>query len=292
MAGTLSEGDLGDKHPANSTVNEGIHMDRPTKPFTALILAADRAPGDPVARAAGVSCKCLAPVGGTPLVLRVLDALTAAEQIGDLILCGPHQDAVDGEPRLRARIALGEVRWVENEATPSASTYKVLKSLPNHSPVLVTTADHGLLSPRIVDYFCCEARTTGSDLVVGLALHRQLAEAYPGTKRTVTRLRDGTYCSCNLFAFLTHRAQAAAHFWRTVERHRKKPIRVIRVSGWVAVLRYLLGRLSLDEGLKRISRRMNLNVAAVVMPFAEAAVDVDTVSDWRLVEKILDDQHP
>jgi CMP-N-acetylneuraminic acid synthetase len=37
---------------------------------------------------------------------------------------------------------------------------------------------------------------------------------------------------------------------------------------------------------------MNLNVAAVVMPFAEAAVDVDTVSDWRLVEKILDDQHP
>jgi len=267
-------------------------MDKPTIPFTALILAADRAPGDPVARAAGVCCKCLAPVGGTPMVLRVLDALAAAEQIGDCILCGPHQDAVDREPGLRARIASGEVRWVESEATPSASTYKVLQSLPDHTPVLVTTADHGLLSPRIVDYFCCEARITGSDLVMGLAPHKQVEAAYPGTKRTVTRLRDDAYCSCNLFAFLTHRAQAAAHFWRAVESHRKKTMRVISASGWMAVLRYLLGQLSLDEGLKRISRRMGLNVAAVVMPFAEAAVDVDTVSDWRLVEKILDDQRP
>lgn len=226
------------------------------------------------------------------MVLRVLHALTSAEQIGDCILCGPHQDAVNQEPGLQARIVSGEVRWVESEATPSASTYKVLQSLPDDTPILVTTADHGLLSPRIVDYFCSEAGTTGSDLVVGLAPHKQVAAAYPETRRTVTRLRDGAYCSCNLFAFLTHRARAAAQFWRTVESHRKKTMRVISAAGWVAVLRYLLGKLSLDEGLKRISRRMGLNVAAVVIPFAEAAVDVDTVNDWRLVERILNGRRP
>ncbi len=267
-------------------------MDKPTIPFTALILAADRAPGDPVARAAGVCCKCLAPVGGTPMVLRVLDALAAAEHIGDCILCGPHQDAVDQEPELRARIACGEVRWVKSEATPSASTYKVLQSMPDRTSLLVTTGDHALLSPRIVDYFCCKACATGSDVVVGLVPHERVVAAYPRTKRTVTRLRDGAYCSCNLFAFLTRRAQAAAHFWRNVESHRKKTMRVISASGWMAVLRYLLGQLSLAEGLKGISRRMGLDVGAVVMPFAEAAVDVDTVSDWALAEKILDDQSP
>ena len=41
-------------------------------PFTAIVLAGDRVPGDPVARAAGVPCKALAPVGGVPMVLRVL----------------------------------------------------------------------------------------------------------------------------------------------------------------------------------------------------------------------------
>ena len=41
--------------------------------LTAIVLAADRTPRDPVARAAGVPCKSLAPVGGRPMVLRVLD---------------------------------------------------------------------------------------------------------------------------------------------------------------------------------------------------------------------------
>ena len=43
--------------------------------FTALVLAGDRTPDDPVARAAGVPCKALALVGGRPMVSRVLDAL-------------------------------------------------------------------------------------------------------------------------------------------------------------------------------------------------------------------------
>jgi len=35
--------------------------------FTAVVLAADRTPNDPVAQAAKVSCKALAPVGGRPM---------------------------------------------------------------------------------------------------------------------------------------------------------------------------------------------------------------------------------
>jgi hypothetical protein len=32
---------------------------------------------------------------------------------------------------------------------------------------------------------------------------------------------------------------------------------------------------------------MNLKAGAVMLPFPEAAIDVDKVSDWRLVEKIV-----
>jgi len=47
-------------------------------PFTALVLPGDRLPEDPGARAAGVPCKALVPVGGVPMLLRVLSALAAA----------------------------------------------------------------------------------------------------------------------------------------------------------------------------------------------------------------------
>jgi len=258
-----------------------------TPRFTAVVLAADRSPDDPVARAAGVCCKALTLVNGRPMVLRVLDALNAAREIDACIVCGPQRYTVNQDKELCDRIASDHVKWVENRATPSSSTLHVLQSLPKDRPVLVTTADHALLNARIVDYFCSHARSTECDIVIGLVRHELLVAAYPETKRTVTRLRDGAYCSCNLFAFLTPRAHTAADFWRKVESRRKKPWRIISAIGWMAVLRYLLGRLSLDEGLVLISRRMGLIAGAVIMPFPEAAIDVDSIDDLRLVQDIM-----
>jgi hypothetical protein len=60
----------------------------------------------------------------------------------------------------------------------------------------------------------------------------------------------------------------------------------------MAVLRYLLGQLTLSEGLERISHRMKLRAGAVIIPFPEAAVDVDSVDDWRLTESIVASRTP
>lgn len=255
--------------------------------FTAVVLAADRGPDDPVAKAAGVRCKSLTPVGGKPMVLRVLDALTASQMINTCILCGPPKSVVDQEPDLRALITSGNVGWFENQATPSSSAFHVLQTLPDETPVLLTTADHALLSARIVDYFCSEAQATACDVVAGVARHETVTEAYPQTRRTATRLEDGAYCGCNLFAFLTPRARQAAEFWCQIESHRKNPLRLIRVLGWGAVTRYLMGRLSLNDALDRISRRLGFKAGAVVLACPEAAVDVDSVSDLKLVENII-----
>ena len=255
--------------------------------FTAVVLAADRGPDDPVAKAAGVRCKSLTTVGGNPMVFRVLDALAASQLVNTYILCGPPKSVVDQEPHLETLIASGRVRWFENQATPSSSAFHVLQTLPDETPVLLTTADHALLSARIVDSFCSEAQATGCDVVAGVARHEAVTAAYPQTRRTATRLQDGAYCGCNLFAFLTPRARLAADFWRRVENQRKNPLRVIRVLGWMAVSRYLMGRLSLNEALKRMSHRLGFKAGAVVLPFPEAAVDVDSVSDLKLVENIV-----
>jgi len=162
-----------------------------------------------------------------------------------------------------------------------------MQFLSDSTPVLVTTADHALLTAEMVDYFCSAARKNGKDVVVGLALHELVTTKYPETKRTAIQLADGSYCSCNLFGFLTPEARSAAHFWRKVESQRKKTLRVIAGFGWLNLLRYLLKRPSLEEGLDRISQRLGLRAGAVVMPFPEAAVDVDTVNDWKLVESIV-----
>jgi CTP:molybdopterin cytidylyltransferase MocA len=257
-------------------------MDRTS--YIAVVLAADRFSGDPLAEAAGVSSKCLVPAGGKPMVLRVLDALQEAREVEGVILCGPQRSIVEETAALAARIASGRVTWVVNRESPSSSTSEVLRTLPDTDPVLVTTADHALLTAPMVDHFCSEARSTVADIVVGLAAHRVVQAAFPETRRTVIRMREGGYCTCNLFAFLTPRSRSVADLWRKVERERKKTLQVMGAFGPWSVILYLLRLLSLNQGLERISRRLGLRAAAVLMPFAEAAVDVDTVHDWRLVE--------
>jgi GTP:adenosylcobinamide-phosphate guanylyltransferase len=252
--------------------------------FVAVVLAGDRGPGDPVARAGGVTAKCLVRVGGTPMVLRVLDALGSAAAVRRCVLCGPDRAALDGCPALARRVADGGVRWVAPEATPSRSAAAAVETVEAEAPILLTTGDHALLSARLVDHFCAGARAAGGDVVVGVAEHAAVRAAFPATRRTVLRLRDGGYCGCNLFAFLTPAGRAAIGFWRAVEQERKRPFRLAAaVLGWRGLARLALGRLTLDQALALASRRRGLRIGAVRLPFPEAAVDVDTLDDLRLV---------
>ncbi len=254
--------------------------------FTAIVLAADREPVNEVAKAAGVRCKSLAPVDGTPMVFRVLGALHSSFYVGERILCGPPGAVMAQEPELRAYATAGGVRWFENQATPSASVHHVMQQLPEKTLVLLTTSDHALLTPQVVDYFCSHALTSACDVVAAIARHEEVTTACPETRRTSYRFKDGAYCSCNLFAFLTPQARAAALFWRQVESQRKNPLRVIRAFGWIAVMQYLLGGMTLAGAMDRVSHRLGFKAGAVILPFPEAAIDVDSVRDWYVARRI------
>jgi GTP:adenosylcobinamide-phosphate guanylyltransferase len=259
-----------------------------TKPsFSVIILAADRETDNPEAEAAKVSCKALTPVGGRPMVLRVLDALGKAREVATRILVGPAETSIAENSELSDLVSSGQVKWIAPQTSPSLSAFSALQSLPEDVPILVTTADHALLSPAMIDHFCAAARNSSCDVVAGVARYDLIVKAFPDTLRTVTKLKDGGFCGCNMFAFLTPQARSAANFWRKVESERKKPLRVVKVIGWSAVFRYLCGQLTLDYALAQLSKRMNLKVGVIEMPFAEAAVDVDKVDDWYLVESIL-----
>ena len=256
-------------------------------PFNAIIMAADRNPDDPVARAAGVACKALAPVAGTPMVLRVLDALEDSPQVGSRLLSGPPRPLLEATVVLKSGVDAGDYGWTASRESPSASAAAAMELLQESQPVLLTTADHALLSRRIIDHFCAQARTADVDLVVALAPHELVANAYPGMQRTQLRFSDRGYCSCNLFAFMSPRARAITTLWRKVESQRKQPWKVIGILGWWPVFKYLLGRLSLQEALARLSDRLGMKIGAVILPFPEAAVDVDSENDWQLVQEIV-----
>jgi hypothetical protein len=123
-------------------------------------------------------------------------------------------------------------------------------------------------------------------VVVGLAAHDLVATAYPRMRRTVLKFQDGGVCGCNLYAVLTARGRSLIQFWSQVEGLRKSPVRLISMLGWMSVLRFVFGWLSLPQALAGLSRRLNLSIDVIMLPFPEAALDVDSIGDWELAQTI------
>ncbi len=257
-----------------------------TAAFTAVVLAADRHGRDPLAAAAGVCCKAMVRIDGTPMLDLVVKALSASRHVEAIVISGRREAQLEGSEFLADALARGVIRWVEPCASPSASAYSALQSLPAGSAVLVTTADHPLLRAEIVDEFLQRSLESGADVGVGLTDYAGIRSRFPAAKKTVTRFRDGGFCGCNLFSFMTPASHRVAAAWRHVEQQRKNPLRVIRQLGWWSVLRYLLGWMTLAQALGQLSRRLEVSIAPIHLPYAEAAIDVDSMADQQLVEGI------
>lgn len=262
-------------------------MDKTNK-FTALVLAADRTANDPIAVKTGMACKAIAPIHGTPMIIRVLDALEASEMIKTIVVCGPPESALPDCPELEKRIACGRVTWLPNLDSPSRSADSGLGSIDKDAPVLLTTADHALLTASIVRYFLGESQKSDSDAAVGVVKYEDVAAAFPGVKRTVIRLRDGGVCGCNLYAFLNHRGRGLVSFWERAENLRKRPwLLIAQIFGPMAILSYLLGSLTLDRALNTVSAKTGIRIRPVFLPYPQAGVDVDKVEDMLLAESVL-----
>lgn len=253
--------------------------------FASVILAGERAATDPLREHTGVACKALLEIDGKIMIRRVIDALEDARAVRSIHLNGPTEACVTSDAGLSALIADGRADWTAPGVSPSTSAHQMLVRFPADQPVMLTTADHPLLTPEIVDHFCDGAAASGCDVVIGLAPYELTHSVYPELKKTVLRFREGGFCGCNLFAFLTEDGRRVADFWRRVEQERKKPLVVIRLLGAWALLRYRMGWLTLDGALARLSRKVGVRIGVVILPFAHASVDVDSVSDYDLVQR-------
>lgn len=265
-----------------------MQLDPETHQMTAIVLAGDRTKADSLINHTPAPAKAMIDLDGIPMVRRVLTSLRDSKVVGRISLAGPEESAVATDAELKRWIDDGEIAWSAPGPSPSTSAYNAMQGLKPEDSVLLTTADHPLLTPEIVDAFGRQSLADDVDVTVGLAPYPLIADAYPGIRKTVLRFSDGEFCGCNLFAFITPEGRRAARFWRKIEQERKKPLVLIGLLGWWAVIRYRLGLLSLEEALAKLSKRLGLRIRAVILPYANAAIDVDSIADLVLVRGALE----
>lgn len=248
--------------------------------ITAIVLAGSRPEGDPFAAGFGARIKALIPVAGEPMALRPVRALLASPNIASIAVLAQQPEllaeVLPKDSRLSVRRSLGTI----------ADTLSAICRDPTTSwPVLVTTADHALLSPDMVAEFCDKA--SGADIAVAFVESSGLLARFPDAQRTWLAFGGGRYSGANLFLLGTPAAERAIAQWRIVESDRKKGLRVLAALGPTLFMGAILKLRTLHQTAEGLSRKLKILVRAVEMSDPLAAIDVDKPSDHALVEAIL-----
>lgn len=235
-----------------------------------------------MAKAFGVVHKCTLPVVGVPMLQRVLTALTDAKM--NLPILVSIDDASAG--RTASGPLVVDVQMLASAASAPASA-RAAAIAANSFPVLVTTGDHALLTAEMVHDFQTQAEASGADFCVGLATAETILAAYPETRRTFFKLGPDRVSGCNLFAVLSPAGLKLFDVWSDLEKNRKKPWKLVAAFGILPLLKFLMGRMTLQSAFAEMSQRLDFKIAPILLPFAEAAIDVDKPSDHALAEEII-----
>jgi GTP:adenosylcobinamide-phosphate guanylyltransferase len=253
---------------------------------TALVLAGKRDGAlDPLAAAAGVTHKCLAPVGGRPMVLHVLDALSAAPEISEIIISIDEPEALASlnlerlnAKGARMRLAIAQPNLVDS----------VTQALAGAAfPVLITTADNVMLTPAATAEIDEAARRGGPDVAVVFARKADVLAAHPDGQRRFYQFKEDAYSNCNAYWLGGPAALRAAEVFRQGGQFAKHPRRIIAAFGLFNLIRFRYGLDTLGGLLKRLSRRFRVTIQAVILSDGAVAIDVDNARTLKIATELL-----
>lgn len=254
--------------------------------WTAVVLAGSRPGADPLAERFGLPLKALVPVGGEPMIGRVVRTLLSCQRIARVVILSQDSD----------RLAENGTAWLASEPGVTlagcgrdiaASIAGVLGTSAAPWPALITTADHPLLTAAMVEHFL--DASADADASVGIVERSLMLARFPEAQRTWVRVGRDSYTGANLFTLQNARTRAGLDLFARAEAHRKRRLQLLWHLGPALALGAAARTATPAEGAARLGRRLGIRIAAVPMPFPEAGIDVDRPADHRLAERILEE---
>lgn len=252
--------------------------------ITALVLAAQRngVPGA-LADRFGVSHKCLVPFCGRPLIEHVLETLSRAAVVREIIISIEAPEVLVDNPLVAGLMRDGRLRVVRSMDTLTGSV--VAAAAGSRFPMLITTADNILFTE---DALAMMIEGAGdADVAAAFARKGAVLAAHPEGQRRFYAFADDAYSNCNCYWIGSTRALHAADIFREGGQFSKHPMRIAHAFGFLNLILFRLGMGSLDQMFARFSRRLGVTMQPVVFDDGSLAIDVDNDRTYAVAESLM-----
>jgi CTP:molybdopterin cytidylyltransferase MocA len=237
----------------------------------AVVTAGGRIDGA-FAAAAGPRVKALAPVRGSTMLQRVIDALRSA---------GAERVAVVGGDEVRAACGTEVERFVDESPSGSENMLRALRAWPDDGePLLYATSDLPYVTGEAIREFA--AGVPPEALAVALAEHSDFTRRFPGGPPSFgITLAGERVVNGGVFRIPDGGADKLAAIATRFFDARKRPWRMASLVSPLVFIRFLCKRLSIGDLEGLASRVLEMPARAIRRCAPELAYDVDTAVEYE-----------
>ena len=241
-------------------------------------------PEEPLYPATQGQAKAMVDVAGKPMVQWVLDALSAAKTVDNVILVGLTEKS-GLECSKKMFFVSNQGKMVANL---QAGARKVREVNPNAEHVLMVSSDIPGITGEMVDWVVKTDLQNDLDVYYHIIQREDMEKRFPGCKRTWTRLKGMEVCGGDLnMGRISLLLSEETDMWEKITDARKSPLKQAALVGFDTALLLLTGQLTLEKAETNIMTRLNITGKAIVCPYAEIGMDVDKLFQLEIMREDL-----
>ncbi len=240
-------------------------------------------PNDPLYTYSNGSSKALIDVAGKPMIQWILDALSEAKEVDNVIIIG-----LSAKSDLTCKKPL---HYISNQgrmlANIVAGVSKSIELNKKNEYVLLVSSDIPALKGDMVDWLIKTAMQTKDDLYYGVCPREVMETRFPTSKRTFTKLKDMEVCGADVNVI--HVSMTTEHLdtWEELIGNRKSPLRQAAVIGWDTLFKLATRQFTLQGLVERACERIGIKGRVIIWDKAEPCMDVDKPHQLELMREDL-----
>jgi len=241
-------------------------------------------PGEPLYEFTQGQSKALLDIAGKPMIQWVLEALDGAASVQHVVVVGLGPESGMSSKKLVTFLP-NQGGMVDNIRT---GVFKVLDFNPEAHHVLMVSSDIPGITPQMVDWVISAAMQTDQDVYYNVIPREEMEKVFPESRRSFTHLKGQDVCGGDMNIIRSSMVTSNEEIWQELVASRKNVFKQAALIGYDTLFLLLLRRLTIDDAVKRVARRLNITGQAIVCPYAEVGMDVDKPHQLEMMRAYLE----
>lgn len=227
--------------------------------------------------------KVMIDIHGKPMIQWALDAISASKNIDRVFVAGlPKETPLTSSHPMIILENRGELLNNIHGAAEEA-----MRMDPEIKNILLLSGDVPGITAPMIDWMVDKCKGNTHDIIYTVIEKSVIEKAFPGCKRTYTRLKDVEVCGGDILCIRPQLMMDPKAKWRRIIDARKSPLKQAAIIGFDTLWLFLTRQITLKETEERVSKRLHISGRVLLAPFAEIGMDIDKSFQLEMIRDYL-----